>query len=342
MVADTYLNDRCKNLASVLRTKGVRCASSRIHRLHFKTVPDQQIFVKREDELGFGISGAKLRKYQSLIPYLKQQNARSALVVGGAYSNNVLSLCQVLIENTIQPFLFLKGKGPPCLQGNFLLTRLFVPADHICWIEPRQWEQVLPLIEDKQFQFPQPTVIIPEGACMEAALPGVATLALDILRNQSQLGEDFDHIFIEAGTGLAAIGLILGLGYVLKRTIHIHVVLLADTQEIFLEKLHAFHTCFRTLVQEEVPCFSRTVTCHFYTPSTAKSFGAVNGQVLHTIKKIAREEGFLTDPIYSAKLFFEAFRIIEDKGLKGNILITHSGGALTLMGFTHLLKNQVE
>jgi len=44
---------------------------SRIHRLHWFGRSD--IWVKRDDELSFGVSGTKLRKHASIIPVLSKK-----------------------------------------------------------------------------------------------------------------------------------------------------------------------------------------------------------------------------------------------------------------------------
>ena len=70
-----------------------------------------------------------------------------------------------------------------------------------------------------------------------------------------------------------------------------------------------------------------------FEPTTAKGFGSVNKTIKLEIKRLAREEGLLVEPIYSAKLFYEARHKIIQENLQGNILIIHSGGLLTLTGF---------
>jgi 1-aminocyclopropane-1-carboxylate deaminase/D-cysteine desulfhydrase-like pyridoxal-dependent ACC family enzyme len=70
-----------------------------------------------------------------------------------------------------------------------------------------------------------------------------------------------------------------------------------------------------------------------YYSTIAKSFGGTNRAIFREIKCIAREDGILTDPVYSAKLFIMAKHTIQDQSLDGNILLIHSGGALALSGF---------
>lgn len=312
--------------------------TSRIHLLRHNFGNDKQVYIKRDDELGFGISGSKLRKYQSLLPVLKNQGIKSAILLGGPYSNNILSLAQVLIENNIKPFLFLRGEAPLEKKGNFLLTSLFVPLEHQYWIPRNQWIDVEAIATKAAVNFPKPWIIIPEGACMEPSLAGAATLAIDILKNQQQKKIQFNHLFIEAGTGLSAIGLILGLGYIPSIKLNVHVLLLADDETLFRQKLKHYHAAFSKIIRDQIPYLEDNIQLNFYTPTVAKSFGSVNKGVLETIVKVARREGFLTDPIYSAKLYSESVRIIETQNLSGNSLIIHSGGALTLMGYADVLK----
>ena len=79
--------------------------------------PSINCFVKRDDELGFGISGSKIRKYRSLIPWLIQKGIEEVVIIGSSCSNHVLGLSQLLIENKLKPTLFLKGDPSYSLKG---------------------------------------------------------------------------------------------------------------------------------------------------------------------------------------------------------------------------------
>src|SRR5579883_147233 len=100
------------------------------------------VFVKRDDELGFGISGSKFRKYRCLIPQLREK--KEVIVLGGPSSNHVLSLTQLLIENGIQPILYLKGPPPVHTGGNFHYLQMLVPSSSIQWIPKADWPPKVP------------------------------------------------------------------------------------------------------------------------------------------------------------------------------------------------------
>ncbi|WP_068470458.1 hypothetical protein [Candidatus Protochlamydia phocaeensis] len=308
---------------------------SRVHPLKSFHFPSLSCFVKREDELGFGISGSKIRKYRTLIPFLLAEEIKEVVIVGSAYSNHVLGITQLLLENGLVPTLFVRGNPRRELTGNAFLSTLLVPPSSIHWFSKQDWasaEEQAHLYAQKR---PHKAFVLPEGGCLTASLPGALTLPLDILRNEQERDLSFDHLFIDSGTGLTAIALILAYSW-LEKPAQIHVVLMADTSAYFLDQLSHFHAHFLHLMQiEEMPLLHNF---HLYYPQKTPRFGQINQSLFQDIIGLARLEGFLTDPVYTIKLFREAKRIIGEQSLQGNALILHSGGALTLMGFEEQLK----
>lgn len=311
---------------------------SRIHPLRSFLFDQAACFVKREDELGFALSGSKARKYRTLIPDLLQKEVKEAVVIGSAYSNHVLSLTQLLIENDCLPTLFLRGDPQRDLKGNALLTSLLVPVSSIHWFSKAEWKDIETLADRYVNAKSHKIQVIPEGACMPEALPGALSLALDIIRNEQDYGCRFNHILIDSGTGLTAIALILAYAWMKKPTM-IHVLLVAGDQAYFLKQLNNFYQCFCLLMQKDSSQVPFPSLFRLYHPRTLVRFGQINQNLFKGIIQTARLEGFLTDPIYTAKLFEEAKQIIAEQQLQGQILLIHSGGGLTLMGFEEELKD---
>ena len=293
--------------------------SSRVHKLNY--FPDEGVtcYVKRDDELGCGISGSKLRKYASLMPVLIQKGVRHLLIIAGPQSNNLLAALQMAREFKLQVTAFLIKPRNLEVQGNFRLSLLFLDEQEIIWIDREEWCTVNEVAHDYLTRLKDPGFILSEGASVLEALDGAMSITADIMRNEQTLGCNFQHIFVDAGTGFSAAGLIKGLTLLHHQSM-IHVLLLADDE-------HTFHTKLNTWIGMH----PKNYQC-FY-PKTAKSFGSVNQTIKEEIKRLAREEGILADPIYSAKLFHEARRRIVENHLQGNVLIIHSGGTLTMAGF---------
>lgn len=319
-------------LQELLQTKVEDIPQARLHSISTLNTPATSCFVLRDDELGFGISGSKRRKYASLLPYIKRNKFEKIILIGSAFSNHIVSFSQSLIENRYKPVLFLLKRYEIPIKGNYLLIKLLLANDQIHWVLEQDW----PCVEETAQKWAQrqssKSLVVPEGACMPEALLGSLTLPLDILRHKPHYS--FDHIILESGTGLTAIALILAFAWLGERTL-IHVLLLGSSPEDFLEKLEFFIQIFN-----EIFCSSLTfqqVRPYFqlHIPKTARSFGSVNSHVLNMVHYMAKKEGILTDPIYSAKLFLEGRTIIND--LQGKVLFVHGGGGLSLIGFQESL-----
>jgi len=310
---------------------------SRVHKL--RSFPPG-CYVKRDDELGFGVSGTKVRKYLSYLPSLLSEKPTDALLIGSAYSNHVLSFSQQLVEHGVQPILFLLGDEKCKLEGNFLYTSLIAGTENIHWIPRSKWNEVDRMAEEyamKKRAEGRRVAIVPKGANCAASLPGAMTLGQDILRNEREMGLEFDHIVMDSGTGLSACALILFFA-LLKRSTFLHVVLVAGGPEEFMGTLALRKRDWEELSGEQLASLD-----HFklYTPTSAKAFGAVNAKVFETVADIARKEGFLVDPVFTAKLFLEGKKILSNENLQGNTLFIHSGGGLGLSGFQTQLANWV-
>lgn len=321
----TLLPKRYKKLATgtakkVIRMNFLPILHSRAHRL-LNYVPDSDAlscYIKRDDELSAGISGSKYRKYASLIPYLRQHGYQHIGIIAAAHANNLLAALQLLREHHFQITAFLLKPHNELTHGNFKLSQLFLKQDEIVWVERTQWPDVEEIAAKHLAHIPH-TFVLPEGASTQGAIAGAKSLATDIVRNQRELTLNFEHIFLDAGTGFSAAACIKQLEE-LKHPAQVHILLLADNETVFRNNAYRW---VQTSLQN----------CCFFRPSNAKSFGSVNKTLRLFIRDFAYQHGVLLDPLYSAKLFYEAKHQIIANGLQGNILIVHSGGLLSLPHF---------
>ena len=256
-------------------------------------------WIKREDELSFGISGPKLRKLTPLIAALKKE--KGAIFYGSAYSNFILGAVQLLIENQIDYRLVLKMPHTDKVVGNLAYLLRMVPKDKIL---------------SAADSLPQDYRVIPEGGDVPECYEGAKTLAKSICQNEDELGFTFSKVIIDAGTGISAIGLIQGL-IELKRDLPVHVFSVKITKEEFQDKLIKMNIL---------------ANYEFHTLTTHKSFGAVPNTLLSFLNSVAQKEGFFLDPLYGAKVFYELTHSKRHL-LDERTLIIHSGGALSLSGF---------
>lgn len=301
---------------------------SRIHALSSFDTDQAKVFVKREDESGFGISGYKKRKYASLLKWIEQTKPEKTIVIGSAFANHVSGITQLLIENGLPFEIWLKEAHSEELKGNRFLLHLLFDANRIKWLNKKDWEEAQAIAFENPLR--DGVFYMPEGGNCAASVPGVLTLFHDVLRNEQESGLQFDHIFVDAGTGLTAT-LMVVLASCLPQVRHLNVVQMAGDGPYFemaLQKAKEWIHPFYAEIDSNEPSYS------LHKPLTGKSFGSTNTRIKQAIERIARTEGVLTDPIYSAKLFITAEAIIKEDSLEGNVLIIHSGGGTGLMGFS--------
>lgn len=300
---------------------------SRVH--HLSSFHTASVFVKREDELGGLFNGTKRRKYRSLVPHLLQK--RIWIAIGSIYSNHILAITELGKRNKKRLLLVLSRPHEDKKRGNRFLTELFLKEEEILWVDSHENEDLLNVALKQQHLFESEgykVALIPLGGDTPYALAGALTLSYEILNQEKELSLDFSHIFIDAGTGFTASSLALGHA-ILKPSTKIHVVSLAEKEASLILKLKELHGELEKALGRACPL----LLPNYYQPMTARSFGSVNQTVMRYIQKIAQNEGILLDPLYNAKLFMKAESLIQKESLKGDILLIHSGGLTSLLGF---------
>jgi 1-aminocyclopropane-1-carboxylate deaminase/D-cysteine desulfhydrase-like pyridoxal-dependent ACC family enzyme len=301
---------------------------SRVHKM-----PKSPLYIKRDDELG--IMGSKIRKYASILPFLQKKKTCVALV-GSAYSNHILSFIQLLKQSSISYKLFLEKPHSKKIEGNFFYLSLLTLKEEIIWLDHLPSNLSIEWKKDQEDKIGMPLFFIPLGGCMKEGLIGGLTLPLDLLSNERALNTQFDHIFIDVGTGLTAAAFLLGWRF-LEKTTPITFVLMAGTIEEFQRTLNFFYNDLQDFCQHEIADLGE-YECIF--PITSKSFGSCNKTIIKTIQKVATEEGIFLDPLYSSKLYITALEKQKDLISKDKILWIHSGGVLSLSGFQEILLKQ--
>ena len=344
MYTESHFN-AMKNLQEFIRPK-INWSfplQTRVHPLNGIKRLNTGVYIKREDETGFGISGSKYRKYASLIPFLIQNNFQKVIIIGGAYSNNVLGLCQLCNEFLIPYKLFLRGEPDVNKSiGNKLLIELLTEKKNITWITRSDWNKVLEFANEtaeKERSYGTKTFVIPEGSAVIPAFYGTSTLALDIIRNEQVSGLYFDSIIMDAGTGMTAAVTLACLRYIGVEK-KFFIILTAGNSISFKIQYETWTDFLITHLGNGVlsPDFSYS-QIEFLEPEL--SFGRNNAGTFQMIRNIALSEGILIDPVYGAKFFQGAKIIIEDFRLSGNVLLINSGGGIGMTGFQQEIFNSL-
>lgn len=280
--------------------------------------------LKREDDLWLG--GNKLRKAASLIPWLRHQGCQTVALIGGAYSNHVVAMAQLLPQYGFGVHAFLRGEPTLRPVGNQYLLQHLVPPDAVHWVPRADWQSVV--VQATEWAGAHGAVVIPEGGCLPAAAAGAATLATDIWANEAHLPTPVDHLWLDAGTGLTGAATLLT-DALHRPGRHYHVVLLAGDADSFMAQVAQTAAWLEVVLGVPLPLPSRI---HIYVPSMAPRFGQVTPAVRAFCQGYGLQTGILPDPIYTAKLLHTLEEAMATGDYAGSHMAVHSGGQVTLLG----------
>ena len=324
------------------------------------------LWLKREDELSFTLSGPKYRKFCGMAAAFDAHD--SILAVGSARSAFLLGLAQLCRETQMPLELILLRSTPYQDFGTDVLYDIAFADLPVHWLTREQWPEAKAMALElaaarsrresddnaprgpgtgETGRSPSPMepalrqrslgpLVLAEGGAGPEALAGALTLPLDIAEQMTRLQIAPEEIWIDAGSGFTAQALILGLGTLLRHPPTVHVVLCAGDDQSFAQDLSLRQGEARAALGIAwQPASYRT-----HRPSTARAYGATNRQVWDKVAQFHRQKGILLDPLYTAKLMltFEAFRAAHPASTPKSTLLIHSGGGLNNFGFRDGLR----
>lgn len=330
------MTDLPENVQSLIDYKLAK--STRVHPIQLGE--NHRVWIKREDELSASISGSKLRKFASLIPYFKKERVEYVVAIGGPHSNNLVGLVQLLKENEIEFHLLVRAPADRSLRGNALLLAMLSMPESCHQIDRCDWghvhERADEIIRNRKTK--EKTMIIPEGCSVIQSLAGAMSLAEDILKNEVEQGCQFQRIYIDSGTGLSAVGLILGLELLLDEEVcsekELIITLIAGDEDFFGERLAFFRKEFFLSSNIKI---KKRLAYKVIRPVLAPKFGATNASLLKACNNIAQSHGLLMDPVYSVK-HFETMKHHARNAEQAESLFIFNGSPLGLMGFQEKLE----
>jgi 1-aminocyclopropane-1-carboxylate deaminase/D-cysteine desulfhydrase-like pyridoxal-dependent ACC family enzyme len=316
------------------------CLRSRVHRLRLESGgAELTAWIKRDDELSFGASGSKVRKYASLAPHLLRRGVTHAIVVGAQSSNNVLAAAQYLREEGITPLLVLRrprdARLPPVV---FDLVRELVPSEDVHLLARAGWAARSAAVTARLARSVERAggvaELVPEGGSHPAALAGAMTLALDLARNEREAGVRFADVFVEAGSGLTALALALRC-HVDDPDRRIHVLStvaapaeLARRYRDLAAAAGVPERCVRNLIVERAPGMRH--------PQTSP-------EALAVLRRRSSANGVLFDPYYSGRLLaMLTAQVTAERVDPAQTLMVHTGGGLGILPHLELRRRAAD
>jgi 1-aminocyclopropane-1-carboxylate deaminase len=273
--------------------------------------------VKREDLLGIGISGNKLRKLKYNIAKAIAQGEKTILTFGGAYSNHILAASFVKKQYNINVIGVIRGEEleakiseNPTLklaQDNGMEFHFISRSAY----KEKSSSKFLKELKDKFGSF----YLLPEGGTNELAIKGCE----EILTTKDL---KFDYICCAVGTGGTISGII------------------NSSQKN--QQILGFSALKGDFLKDDV---SKLVSKSNWEIQTDYHFGGyakVTKDLVEFINNFKAETGILLDPIYNGKMMFGIFDLMKKGYFSKNtsILAIHTGGLQAIEGMNAFLKKK--
>lgn len=299
---------------------------------------DRDVFIKRDDELGFGLGGNKTRKLEYELAHAQALRAHKIVTFGGLQSNHARLTAANAVRLSMEPHLFYFAKRPASLQGNLLLNQIlgahlhFVPfgkgGDGSATIE-----STIRLVKLVAFAYVGAHYFVPVGGHSVRGALGYARAAFELDEQARALGIGNAQVIVAAGTGGTLAGLVAGCalcGSALRVTA-IDIGRLWKNFRASIANL-ATQTCAHlgqpvTFRAQDVILVEERYVGDAYAVFTPECGTAV--------ETLARQEGIFLDPVYTGKAFAGMLDMVRRDELKRDapIIFLHTGGAPGLFAY---------
>ena len=285
-----------------------------------------ELLVKRDDLTGATLSGNKIRKLEFLLAEALADGCDTVITCGGEQSNHCRATALAATELGLRSFLLLRTddpKHPPAAEANILLDKL-AGAD-IRWVSRDEYKRRAQLFVEVQGLLAsqgRKAYVIPEGGSNALGAWGYINCVQELAQ---ELGDKKLTIVYAAGSGGTGAGIILGIK-LLKlpwRAVGINV---CDDKDYFVAAIGEIVEQAISRWQLDV-AFSREEVeiCDGYV---GIGYAKSRPEELATLRDVARAEGLILDPVYTAKAFhgMKSELARDPRSFGERICFIHTGG----------------
>lgn len=274
-----------------------------------------QLSLKPEFRVHPKVSGNKYRKLKYNIQAILDGNFEGVLTFGGAFSNHIAATATVGQDLNIPTVGIIRGEELASgVDSNPTLSYAKACGMYLEFISRAAYRQKTEdsFLHSLQKQYPK-FYIIPEG--------GTNALAIDGCREiLTEADHEFDVICCAVGTGGTISGLI--------------------NSSLPHQKIIGFPALKGPFLREDICKFAQQSNwdlCHEYHFG---GYAKVNLELIQFINKFKKEFELPLDPIYTGKMMFGIFDLIQNGFFSKSekILAIHTGGLQGIEGMNHYLK----
>lgn len=301
-----------------------------------------RLFVKRDDLMGVGGGGNKLRKLEYLIADAEAQGCDTFITTGGLQSNHARLSAAAAARSGLACELFLVDVVPGQEatyhdSGNLLLDDLFgakvhrLPGTEDAVAHART--RAASLAEEGRKAY-----VVGMGGSSPLGAIGYASCALEILTQERALGLNFAQIIIPNGSAGTQAGLVSGLTLAGDDPTRIRAFTVLAPLEQAQADTEALAHATLALMNESVTLPTNAVQID--GSQRGPAYGIPTPTMVEAVRLMAASEGLLLDPVYSGKAFAGMIAGVRDGSIPdgSDILYIMTGGTPALYAYPATLR----
>jgi D-cysteine desulfhydrase family pyridoxal phosphate-dependent enzyme len=284
-----------------------------------KLLQGPRLFIKRDDLTGLGLGGNKTRKLEYLAADALAQGCRTLITTGAVQSNHCRQVAAAAARLGLGCILVLAGEDPGIRQGNLLLDELsgaklvFVPKEE----RDQRLQQAFTHAEADGMQ----PYLIPYGGSNPIGVQGYIQ-AMQELQDQNLQP---DWIVLASSSGGTQAGLILGAqqtgfsGRILGISVD-------KSEDELTQTIMALANQTAAWMGMSTEITSRDVLVN--DAYCRAGYGILQPAEVEAIRRFARTEGILLDPVYTGRAAAGLIDLIRTGFFRPDetVLFWHTGG----------------
>ncbi|MFF3511858.1 D-cysteine desulfhydrase family protein [Streptomyces sp. NPDC002573] len=290
---------------------------------------EDDLWVKRDDLIGLGGGGNKVRKLEWTVGAALAEGADTLVTTGAAQSNHARLTAAAGARAGLDVVLVFPGTATDAANGsgNLVLESLFGARIH--WAGDGAPSALGDAAEDVCAQLRESGAhpcLIPFGGSSPLGARGYVDGGEELL---AQL-PDVRHVVVALGSGGTMAGLIGALGE--ERVLGVHCGAVADPAETVAGLATA-------LTRRDVAPGSLRIR----TDQVGTGYGTLHEPVLEAMRTAATTEGIVLDPVYSGRALAGLISAVRDGDIRRGerTVLLHTGGLPGLFGHAETVRRTV-
>ena len=297
------------------------------------------LYVKRDDLTGLLESGNKIRKLEFLVGDALEQGADTLIAGGAPQSNGCRAVAAVAARLGLRALLVVEGARPPVYDGNLLLDRLLGAEVRHCGDGQAVADAMDALAAEVRERGGRP-YLIPESGANEIGALGYLECAVELAEQIHHGAPRFDAVVISAFTGGSQAGLLLGkqLAGLPGEVVGVPIASPAERVRGHIERT------MRAAIRRYGFAIEVPKAVHLLEGDERANRGDVADAELGLVAEVARDEGMLLDPVYTARGFRALVETLarDRKALGPRVCFIHTGGLYSLFPFRERLTALID